>query len=128
MQNQIIYLREERNCKSQLINRILENGFRNDIPKVISYKNSNTLLKPKENYQFPKRFSKKHHQKCYNSYSNDDRFHALGINKDSQNGNEDIHVTESSLETKYSDNNQNEKHPTRKTTRNRQKGINSQHW
>ena len=54
LQNQIIYLKEKCNSKSQLINLILENVFKNDIPKVTSYKNSNTLLTPKGNYQFPK--------------------------------------------------------------------------
>ena len=44
-QNQIIYLREECNPKNQLINLILVNFFKSDIPKVTSYKNSNTLLK-----------------------------------------------------------------------------------
>ena len=54
LQNQIIYLREECNSKNQLINIILENVFKSDIPKVTSYKNSNTLLTPNEDYQFSK--------------------------------------------------------------------------
>ena len=36
LQNQIIYLREECNSKNQLINIILENVFKSDIPKVTS--------------------------------------------------------------------------------------------
>ena len=120
LQNQIIYLKEKCNSKSQLINLILENVFKNDIPKVTSYKNSNTLLTPKDNYQFPKRFIKNHHQKSScNSYTHENKFHTLSVNEGSQNSNEDVHVTESLRETEHSDNNQNQKHPTRKTNRNR---------
>ena len=119
LQNQIIYLKEKCNSKSQLINLILENVFKNDIPKVTSYKNSNTLLTPKGNYQFPKRFSKNNHQKSScNSYTHDNRFHALSLNEDTQNVNEDLQVTESSCETLHFNDNQNQKHSTRKTTRN----------
>ena len=119
LQNQIIYLREECNSKNQLINIILENVFKSDIPKVTSYKNSNTLLTPNDDYQFPKRFSKNNHQKSScNSYTHDNRFHALSVNKDTQSSNEDLHVTESSRETVHSDGNQNQKRSTRKTTRN----------
>ena len=63
LQNQMIYLREECNSKSQLINLILENVFKNDIPKVTSDTNSNTLLTLNDNYQSPERFSKNHHHK-----------------------------------------------------------------
>ena len=44
LQNQIIYLRGECNSKNQLINLILENAFKSNIPKVTSYTNSNILL------------------------------------------------------------------------------------
>ena len=53
------------------------------------------------------------------SYIHDNRFHALSVNEDAQSSNEDLHVTESSRETVHSDDNQNQKHSTRKTTRNR---------
>ena len=120
LQNQTIYLREECNSKNQLINIILENVFKSDIPKVTSYKNSNTLLTPNDDYQFPKRFSKNNHQKSScNSYTDDNRFRALSVNEDTQNSNEDLHVTESSRETVHSDDNQNQKHSIRKTTINR---------
>ena len=113
LQNQIIYLRKECNSKNQLINLILENVFKSDIPKVTCSRNSNTLLTPNDNYQFPKRFNKNLYQKSYcNSYTHDNRFHTLSVNEDSQNSNEDLYVTESSLETVHSDNNQNQKHPT----------------
>ena len=119
LQNQIIYLREECNSKNQLINIILENVFKSDIPKVTSYKNSNTLLTPNDDCQFPKRFSKNNHQKSScNSYTHDNRFHALSLNEDTQNVNEDLQVTESSCETLHFNDNQNQKHSTRKTTRN----------
>ena len=52
--NLIIYL--ECNSKNQLINPMLESVFKCDIPKVTSYKNSNTLLAPNDDFQFPKRF------------------------------------------------------------------------
>ena len=120
LQNQIIYLREECNSKNQLINLILENVFKSDIPKVTCYKNSNALLTPNDDYQFLKRFNKNLYQKSYcNSYTHDNRFHTLSVNEDSQNSNEDLHVTESSRETVHSDNNQNQNHPTEKTNRNR---------
>ena len=74
LQNQIIYITEEFNSKNQLINLILENVFKSDIPKVTSHTNSNTLLTPNDDYQFPKRFSKNHHQKCFcDSYTHDNR-------------------------------------------------------
>ena len=74
LQNQIIYITEECNSKNQLINLILENVFKSDIPKVTSYTNSNTLLTPNDDYQFSKRFSKNHHQKSScNSYTHDNR-------------------------------------------------------
>ena len=41
------------------------------------------------------------------------------VNEDSQNNSEDFHVTGSSRETLYSDDNQNQNHPTEKTNRNR---------
>lgn len=63
LQNQIIYLSEECNSRNQLISVILENVFKSDIPKLTPYKNSNTLLAPNDDYQFPKRFSKNNHQK-----------------------------------------------------------------
>ena len=63
LQSQIIYLRETRNSKNQLIDLILENAFKSDISKVSSYRNSNTLLTLYGYRQFPKRFSKNHHQK-----------------------------------------------------------------
>ena len=75
-----MYLREELNSKNQLSvnNLILENVFKSDIPKVTSYTNSNTLLTPNDDYQFPKRFSKTHYQKnSYNSYTHNNRFHAF---------------------------------------------------
>ena len=41
-----------------------------------------------------KRFRKKYCQKSsYNSYINDDRFHALSVNEDNHNNNKDLHVT-----------------------------------
>ena len=94
LQNQIIHLREECDSKNQLTNLILENVFKSDISKVTSYENSNILLTPNDDYQFPKRFSKSHHQKSScNSYTHDNRFHALSVNEDSQNSNEDLHIT-----------------------------------
>ena len=120
LQNQISYLREECNSKNQLINILLENVFKSDIPKVTSYKNSNILLTPNEDYQFPKKFSKNnHHKNSCNSYTHDNRFHALSVNEDTQSCNEDLYVTESSHETIHSDDSQNEKNSTRKTTINR---------
>ena len=41
------------------------------------------------------------------------------INEDSQNNNEDLHVIESSRETLHSDDNQNQKHPSRNRPVNR---------
>ena len=94
LQNQIIHLREECDSKNQLTNLILENVFKSDISKVTSYENCNILLTPNDDYQFPKRFSKSHHQKSScNSYTHDNRFHALSVNEDSQNSNEDLHIT-----------------------------------
>ena len=61
----MIDLREECNSKNQLINLILENVFKNGIPWVTSYTNSSTLLTPKDNYQFHKRFNKNHHHKRF---------------------------------------------------------------
>ena len=58
LQNQIIYLREECNSKNQLINLILENVFKSDIPKVTTYTDNNTLLTPNDDYQFLKRLVK----------------------------------------------------------------------
>ena len=59
-------------------------------------------------YQFPKRFNKNNHQKSFcNSYTDDNRFHALSVNEDTQNSNEDLHVAESSPEIVHSDDNQN---------------------
>ena len=119
LQNQIIYLSEECNSRNQLISVILENIFKSDIPKLTPYKNSNTLLTPNDDYQFPKRFSKNNHQKnSCNSYTHDNRFHPLSVNEDTQNSNEDLHVTEPSRETVHSDSSQNQKHSTRETTRN----------
>ena len=46
LQNQIIYLREECKSKNQLINLISENVFKNNIPIVTCYSNSNTLVTP----------------------------------------------------------------------------------
>ena len=54
MQNQIIYSKDECNCKSQLINLMLECVFKSHIPKVKSYKNSNTLLTPNGDCEFLK--------------------------------------------------------------------------
>ena len=68
------FLTEECNSKNQLINLILENVFKSDIPKVTSYTNGNTLLTPNDDYQFPKRFSKNHYQKSFcDSYTHDNR-------------------------------------------------------
>ena len=65
----MIYLKEESNSKNQLIHLVLENLFESDTSEVTSYTNGNTLLTPNDDYQFPKRFSKNHHQKSsYNSY------------------------------------------------------------
>ena len=36
-------------------------------------------------------------------------FHVLSVNENSQNSNEDLHITESSRKTLQSDNNQNQK-------------------
>ena len=100
LQNQIIYLSEACISKNQFINLILENDFKSDIPKVISYTNSNTLLTPNGDYQFPKTFSKNPHQKSsYNSYFHDHRFHAFSVNDDNQINNEDLLVAERSCET-----------------------------
>ena len=44
---------------------------------------------------------------------------ALSVNEDSQNNNEDFHTTESSRETLHFDENENQKHPTGNTNRNR---------
>ena len=44
LQNQIIYLRGGCNSKNQLINLILQNAFKSNIPKVTSYTNSNIQL------------------------------------------------------------------------------------
>ena len=94
---------------------MLESVFKCGIPKVTSYENSNTLLTPKDDFQFSKRFSKNHHQQSScNSYTHDNRFHALSVNDDSQNSNENLQVTESSRETVYCDENQNQKHLTGK--------------
>ena len=43
----------------------------------------------------------------YNSYTHDNRFHAVSVYEDSQNSNEDLHVTESSCVTLDSEDNQN---------------------
>ena len=119
MENQIIHLREECNSKTLLINLILESVFKNNIPKVTSYTNSNILLTPNENYQFPQRFSKNYHGKSsYNSYAHDNRFHALSVHEDIQNNNQDLHVTESPRETLHSDDNQNQKYSATKTNGN----------
>ena len=99
VQNQIIYLREEeRNSKIQLRNLILDNVVKSDISKDTSYTKRNTLLTPNYNYQFPKRLSKNHRQKS--------RFNALFVDENSQNNNEDLHVTESSGKTLYSEGSQ----------------------
>ena len=120
LQNQIIYLRKQCNSKNQLINVILKNVFKSDMPKVTCYKNSNTLLTPNDDYQFPERYSKNNHQKSScSSCTHDNRFRALSVNEDTQNSNEDLRVRESSRETAHSDDNQNQKYSTRKTTRNR---------
>ena len=83
MQNQIIYfLSEKYTSKNQFTNLVLENNFKSEIFKVISYANSITLLTPNDDYQFPKRLSKIHHQKSsYYSYFHDNRFHALSVNR-----------------------------------------------
>ena len=120
LQNQIIYLSEECKSKNQLINLISENVFKNNIPIVTCYSNNNTLVTPNDHCQFPKRFSKNHHQKsCHNTYTHNNRFHALFVNENSQNNNEDLHVTEPSREILHFDENQNEKHWTEKSNRNR---------
>ena len=120
LQNQIIYLRKQCNFKNQLINVILENVFKSDMPKVTCHKNSNTLLTPNDDYQFPERYSKNNHQKSScSSCTHDNRFRALSVNEDTQNSNEDLQVRESSRETAHSDDNQNQKYSTRKTTWNR---------
>ena len=119
-QNQIIYLKEECNSENQLINLLLKNFFKSDIPKVTYYTNSNTLLTPNDNYQFPKRFCKNHHQKSsYNSCTRNNKFQFLSVNEDSQYNNEDLHFTESSGETLHSDDNQNQNPTNGKTNRNR---------
>ena len=60
-------------------------------------------------------FSKNHHQKSScESYTHDNRFHALSVKQDSQDGNDVLQITESSRETVHSDNNQNQKHPIKK--------------
>ena len=93
---------------------------KSDIFKVTSYTNSNTLLTPNEGYQFPKRFSASRHQESsYNSYTHENRFHALSVNEYSQINNEDLDITESSRETVHSDDSQNQKHLTGNTNRNR---------
>ena len=80
MQNQIIYSNDECNCKSQLINLILKCVFKSHIPKVKPYQNSNTLLTPNGDCEFPKKFTKNHHQNIScNSYTHDNRFHALCV-------------------------------------------------
>ena len=87
------------------------------MPKVTSYENSNTLLTPNDDNQFPKRFRKNEHQESsYNNHTLGKRFHAFFVNKDSQNNNEDLKITESSRATLHLDDNQNQKHPTEKLT------------
>ena len=88
-------------------------------------------LTPNDDYQFPKRFSEKNHKKSScNSYTHVNRFHALSVNEDTQNSNEDL--TSQSHRLKHSDDNQNQKYTTGKTTRNRPvilgdfRGLNSE--
>ena len=82
LQNQIIYLRKQCNFKNQLINVILENVFKSDMPKVTCYKSSNTLLTPNDDYQFPERYRKNNHQKSScSSCTHDNRFRAMRMLK-----------------------------------------------
>ena len=128
LQNQIIYSRKQCNFKNQLINVILENVFKSDMPKVTCYKSSNTLLTPNDDYQFPERYRKNNHQKSScSSCTHDNRFRALSVNEDTQNSNEDLQVRESSRETAHSDDNQNQKYSTRKTTWNRPVNCKQRH-
>ena len=120
MQNQIIYLREECNSKNQLINLILENVFKSDIPKVTTYTDNNTLLTPNDDYQFLKRLVKTTIRKVLitAAFMIID-FMLFLLMRTIKKNNEDLQVTESSRGTLHFDDNQYQKHPTGKTSRNR---------
>ena len=120
LQNQIIYLREECNSKNQLINLILENVFKSDIPKVTTYTDNNTLLTPNDDYQFLKRLVKTTIRKVLitAAFMIID-FMLFLLMRTIKKNNEDLQVTESSRGTLHFDDNQYQKHPTGKTSRNR---------